>query len=100
MDLKDAITLMAFVLAVGVNTWGIIRYLVNRIDERHEKAMGEIVNLNRRVDDHFVKRTELDRDLQSVYKSLELIRADIKAGAVDTNHRLDNLIKIISKTNS
>ena len=68
---------------VAVATWGTVRYLIGRMDsqtgELNKKIEAEVFNLHSRVNgvkDDYVKRVDVDRDLNNLYRLIESIKAD------------------------
>lgn len=86
MQQVDANTVMWMLgtgFTVAVATWGTVRYLIGRMDSQAgaltAKIEAEVTALHNRVNgvkDDYVKRVDVDRDLNNLYRLIESIKAD------------------------
>lgn len=96
----------SFIAAMTFQTFGIIKYLLG-VSNNGDKELHERIN---GVKDEYVKRSELDRDLNAINKTLALMREDFRDGvaqiqniqkeqALEINKRFDlmagNLIRAV-----
>ena len=100
------LAISGFIVTMAFQTFGIIKYLLgvanNGDKELHERING--------VKDEYVKRVELDRDLNAINQTLALMREDFRAGiaqiqntqkeqALEINKRFDlmagNLLRAV-----
>lgn len=107
MDISDALQLVGLFVTISVIGWGVVRWLVSRIDGVHEMAEGQrqsfsrdIAHLHNRVDevkDTYVKRSELDRDFKAMERRLESVERSIAESRSETNQRLDRMLMLLGK---
>ena len=68
------------------------------MSDMHEYGDKAISSVHRRIDDvkdTYVKRVDLDRDINSMHTSLTSIKTDIHMQTSEMNIRLDRLLKIL-----
>lgn len=75
--------IVGFMFTAGVQTFALVRFLVNRMDSQHkeleDQMNGQVVALHERVNvvkDEYVKRVDLDRDLSGLKELILSIKAD------------------------
>lgn len=88
------------VQAILVMNWMNSKFDTHRelIDEKHNKAEASFVGLHQRINkvkDDYVKKVDLDKDLNRLQQSLVDIKIDIHKETSEMNSRLDRLIKIL-----
>lgn len=111
IELKDVLTILALFITVGGFFFGMFRWTVTRIEQRHSEAvnltetrhteaMNHIGQVNMRVNevkDEYVKRSELDRDFKSLERRMESTERAIAESRAETNHRLDRMLTLLGK---
>lgn len=104
--------LLSFAGAIAVQTWGIMRFFLNRIDatnarikEQMDEHVKELHNRVNGVKDTYVSRKDLDREISQLRELVQSIKADTHAALLDIkndqnrmlnqiNHRLDSFCKV------
>jgi Leucine-rich repeat (LRR) protein len=113
LGIGDIFTALGFLLALAVQTWGLTRFLISRMDSQKEKLESQIEK-NRTessaenklvhdrintVKDQYVKREDIDRDLAQIQRSVSDVNANVNAQMSGVNNRLDHIVSIMTKTN-
>lgn len=91
----DVVAVLSFLLAIAVQTWAIVRYMIGRMDSHRESSNLEITKLHDRVNevkDQYVKRVDIDRDLSHIQNTVTDIKNDVNVQMSGMNNRLDLLI--------
>lgn len=105
---------LGFGLALGFQTWAIVRFMISRMDAHKEKIEEKITNLQQdsnsdvtaihnrinEVKDQYVKRTDIDRDLAQMNRSISDVNQSLNMQMTGVNTRLDTIIHAISKPGS
>lgn len=111
LSIRDVMAVLGFILAIAVQTWGIIHYLINRMDNHKRElevklesdkkdSSREDSNLHTRINevkDQYVKRTELDREFSTLQKGMTDMKADFHIAMQGINTRIDQVIAILSR---
>jgi hypothetical protein len=100
VELRDILGLLGFILAIAVQTWGIIQFMLRRIDENRDHSDREVVELHERINvvkDQYVKRTELDREFAVLQKYMTDIKDDFHRGLAGVGQRIDQVITLLSR---
>ena len=107
----DIVKLIGLFITISVVGWGVVKWLLGRIDatgsnarlytdEKHRVAMDYADRVDSRVNDvkdEYVKRTELDRDFQALEKQIDSMNRAIAEGRAETNQRLDRMLMLLGK---
>lgn len=110
-EFDDVMKLLTFVLAIGVQTWAIVAFLMRRqdehraalekkIDEHKKEAVtdsGALHNRINEVKDSYVKRSDLDREFTNLQKNMSDMKLDFHTALVGINQRMDQMLTLISK---
>jgi len=111
VGIRDVMAVLGFTLAIAGQTWAIIHYLINRMDRQKKEiedkidadkkdSVREDSNLHNRINevkDHYVKRTELDREFSTLQKGMTDMKADFHIAMQGINTRIDQVIAILSR---
>ena len=111
IELKDALTIIGMFITVSVIGWGVVKWLLGRIDatsksareytdEKHRITTESITGVDLRINqvkDEYVKRIELDRDFKALEKRMESTEKAIAEGRAETNQRLDRMLMLLGK---
>ena len=91
IELNDVLTIIGIIIGLAVQAGGVIGWINKKIDSKHAEYHTEMLSLNRRVDDvkdKYVKRVDLDRDLNRIYEMVAEVNKSIRG----QNERLDKLL--------
>lgn len=94
LDLNTVIAALVFLLALAVQTWGIVRFLISRMDKHREDSQREITAVHDRINlvkDEYVKRTDIDRDLAHISRSLTDLNTSLNTQMTNVANRIDIL---------
>lgn len=72
-----------FLVTLGGFGWGLIRFLLGRIDRLTAKVSADLTNVHRRIDelrDQHVRREDYHRDLERVRDEMKMIRERVTEG--------------------
>jgi hypothetical protein len=95
LDFGNIIAALGFLLALGVQTWAIMRFIIGRMDKHREDTQKEIADLHVRVNtvkDEYVKRTDIDRDLAHISRGLTEVNNSLNSQMSSVSNRIDILI--------
>lgn len=91
IELSDFLTIVGIFIGLVAQAAGVIRWMNAKIDSKHLEYHGEITALHQRVNevkDTYVKRVDLDRDLNRIYEMVAEVNKNIRG----QNERLDKLL--------
>lgn len=107
MEMNDVVKLIGLFITISVVGWGVIKWLLSRIDkvhsvseENHQRVSQNISHLHSRVDevkDTYVKRSDLDRDFKSMERRMESVEKSIADSRAETNQRLDRMLMLLGR---
>lgn len=111
IELKDMLTLIGLLFTAGVSFWAVIRWTINKIedkhveatrytDTRHASAIDYITRVDVKVNhvkDEYVKRPDLDRDFKALERQMDSITKSFAEGRAETNQRLDRMLMLLGK---
>ena len=111
IEVQDVFKLIGIFLTISVIGWGVVKWLLARIDntgnavrdyadQKHQIVIESINRVDGRVNevkDEYVKRSELDRDFKALEKRLESTEKAIADGRAETNQRLDRMLMLLGK---
>ncbi len=114
MGIGDIVAVLGFLLAIGVQTWAITRYMIGRMDSHrdamgaeiralHERMAGEIKAIHERINtvkDEYVKRVDIDRDLMHIQNTVTDMKNDVNVQMSGMNNRLDMLLSTLTPPRS
>lgn len=98
MTVGDIIGVLGFLLAMGVQTWAIVRYMIGRMDNHRDAAVAEISKIHDRINtvkDDYVKRVDIDRDLSHIQSTVSEMNNNMNAAMSGMNSRLDILLSTL-----
>lgn len=98
LDMGHVLTGLSFMLALAVQTWAIVRYMISRMDSHRELTNTEINKLHDRINtvkDDYVKRVDIDRDLSHIQSTVTEMNNNMNAAMSGMNNRLDMLISTL-----
>lgn len=101
-EASTIIQLLGFMVALGFQTWAIVRYMIARMDhhrEKHEQAIVDLHNRLNGVKDDYVKRSDLDRDIINLQGKVVELKSDINLQMNSFGQRLDSLVHALRKPN-
>jgi ABC-type nickel/cobalt efflux system permease component RcnA len=92
----DVVTMLiavaTFMLTIAVQTWALVKYMINRIDKSSESLHSRVSKLRGEA----VMKTEHDKELQRIYNELHATREEVKQVGRATTERMDALILTIT----
>lgn len=91
IELNDLLTIVGIFIGLFAQALGVIKWMNAKIDSKHTEYHGEISALHQRVNevkDTYVKRVDLDRDLNRIYEMVAEVNKSIRG----QNERLDKLL--------
>ena len=94
IELNDVLTIMGLFVGLLVQAGGVIGWINKNIDSKHLEYHTEMQILSRRVEDvkdKYVKRVDLDRDLNRIYEMVAEVNKSIRG----QNERLDKLLTAV-----
>ena len=89
---------LGVITAMAVAAWGVVKWFSDRIERKHGEAMSEVATLHTRVNevrDLYVKRSDLDRDLDQLYSAIRDIKNEQHLARTETNQRLDRVLAML-----
>lgn len=102
------LSLLVFAGGIAIQTWGLIRFFINRIDETNQRIQEQldehVKELHNRVNgvkDTYVSRQELDREMGSLKDLIVSIKTDTHSALIEIKndqHRM--LLQINSRLDS
>lgn len=98
LTVGDVVAILGFLLAIGVQTWAITRYMIGRMDAHREATNNELKAIHERINevkDQYVKRSDIDRDLTHIQNTVTDIKNDVNVQMSGMNSRLDMLISTL-----
>lgn len=98
LSMGDVIAALVFLLAMAGQTWGIMRYMIGRMDSHRERNSQEVTELHKRINevkDQYVKRVDIDRDLSHIQSTVTDMKNDVNAQMSGMNSRLDILLNTL-----
>lgn len=99
MSIGDIIGALSFFLAMGVQTWAIVRYMIGRMDSHRDTTNAEFSKLHDRINivkDDYVKRVDIDRDLSHIQHTVTEMNNNMNAAMSGMNNRLDILLSTLT----
>jgi cell shape-determining protein MreC len=94
IDLNDFLTIIGLLFGLAVQAGAVVSWITKKIDAKHAEYHAEMLTINRRVDDvkdKYVKRVDLDRDLNRIYEMVAEVNKSIRG----QNERLDKLLTAV-----
>jgi hypothetical protein len=86
------IAVASFMLAMAVQTWALVKFLIKRIDNNSEQLHSRVSKLR----DEAVMKPEHDKEMTRLYNELHLTREEVKTQGTNTTARMDALILTIT----
>lgn len=114
-DLLDSIVKIGGFLGTLLGFgWGLVRFLLVRIDRAAAKSSADFANVHRRIDElreQHVRREDYHRDLERVRDEMKMIRErvtegldgvriELRAELRELGARMDKLLLALSRTDS
>lgn len=103
MEHLTALTFVAMGLGIGVQTWLIIRYLIDRMDKKMQaertERLGEQAKINQELSnfrDTHVRRDDFHRHVDNVEKQIGNVVIMITNLGAKFDSRLDTIISMIT----
>lgn len=111
IDFEAGLRVGGFLVTLAGFGWGLIRFLLGRIDRQAAKASADLANVHRRIDelrDQHVRREDYHRDLAAVREEIKMVRErvsesldgmriEVRAELRDLAARMDKLLLAMSK---
>lgn len=108
---KDLVNLVGLLLAIAAQTWGLVQFMLKRIEDQRkdfESRMHrvedeydkEVEQLHLRVNqvrDEYVKRQELDRELEALTRNLADLKVDFHRSMENISGQNNHIIAILSR---
>jgi len=91
----DPLTLASIFGTAAVNTWGVIRFLIGRMDQQDAAISKRVEELR----DGMVSRTEYERDMARLHAELTAVREAVTLHGNNHTARIDALILAMGGTN-
>ena len=91
----DPLTLASIFGTAAVNTWGVIRFLIGRMDQQD-------ADINQRVEqlrDGMVSRAEYERDMARLHAEVTAVREAVSLHGNNHTARIDALIMAMGGNN-
>lgn len=101
LDMGNVLAGLTFMLALAVQTWAIVRYMIGRMDSHREITNTEINKIHDRINavkDDYVKRVDIDRDLSHIQSTVTEINNNVNSQMSGMNNRLDILLSTLVPT--
>lgn len=100
LGMSDVLSVLGLMLALAVQTWAIMRFMISRMDGHSDKQEEKIAAIHTRINevkDQYVKRTDIDRDLAQMNRSIADVNQSLNMQMTGVNTRLDTIIHAIGK---
>ena len=91
----DPLTLASIFGTAAVNTWGVIRFLIGRMDQQDAVLAKRVDELR----DGMVSRTEYERDMSRLHAEVTAVREAVSLHGNNHTARIDALILAMSGNN-
>jgi septal ring factor EnvC (AmiA/AmiB activator) len=95
LDFGNIIAALGFLLALGVQTWALTRFMINRMDKHRDDTQKEIADVHTRINtvkDEYVKRADIDRDLNQISRGISDVNNSLNSQMTSVGNRIDILI--------
>lgn len=106
-EIPTFIQISGFFLALGGYTWGVISYIMKTIDDRVSserkerlRVEGDLYNKIDLSKENSVRREDFNRHVDSVEKQFTSFREDLKTSMSTINSQLNNLILLMTSSNT
>ncbi len=86
--LRLIVMCVSIVAGIALQTWGIIKYIIGRVDSGDNRLHDRVSEVSRTS----VRRSDYDRDMERFHSELSSLRDDIKESQSMVTSRLDTLI--------
>jgi len=105
IDLNSVLTIVGIILGLCFQAILTVNWMNTKFDahrklmaDRHEADDKSLSAIHRRIDDvkdTYVKKVDLDRDINAIHSTLASIKLDINSQSSEMNARLDRMLKMI-----
>lgn len=113
-DFDSVLRIGGFLITLLGSGWGLVRFLLGRIDRGAAKVSLDFTNVHRRIDelrDQHVRREDYHRDLERlrdemkmirerVTEGLDGVRVEMRAELRELGARLDKLLLALTRTDA
>lgn len=108
IDLDSMLTIVGIILGICFQAILTVNWMNSKFDvhrkmmsDRHDADDKALSAVHRRIDDvkdTYVKRVDLDRDINALHTTLNSIKSDINGQTSEMNNRLDRLLTMLIGT--